>query len=170
VTGHTDIRVRPYKPIVTSEVPNLRGRCCSALYRYWLEKRRDAALPDWAAFAFMDLYRIAPFMFVLDVTDPDDAGRLYYRFMGTQLVAYRRLRRFPDLTGKYFSECDRAYDPAAMAAAYMDCARSGRPVLMTGEYRTENSFGLHERLLLPWTIGGKVLRLTGALDRFPGEE
>jgi hypothetical protein len=41
------------------------------------------------------------------------------------------------------------------------------PVLMQGQYQTDQSRGEHERIILPWSIGDKVGRLTNVLDRFP---
>ena len=56
---------------------------------------------------------------------------------------------------------------APMAAAYWTAYKEAVPVVMRGDYRTENAFGRHERLILPWMIDRKVARLTGCLDRFP---
>ena len=162
-----EMDLAPYKPLISHEIEALEGDSTVALYRYWQEKRAGDEAPDWADFKFIDLYRIAPVMFVMDVVDPDDVNKLRYRHMGTRIVEYRSLRLNPDLTGKTFGEGDRSYDTAPMAAAYWTAYKEAVPVVMRGDYRTENAFGRHERLILPWMIDGKVARLTGCLDRFP---
>ncbi|MAO54242.1 MAG: hypothetical protein CMM61_00905 [Rhodospirillaceae bacterium] len=162
-----EMDLAPYQPLISQEIEALEGDSTAALYRYWLAKKPGDAPPDWADFHFLDLYRIAPVMFVMDVDDPNDVNKLRYRHMGTRIVEYRSLRLNPDLTGKTFGEGDRSYDSRAMAEAYWTACIKAVPVVMRGDYRTENAFGRHERLLLPWMIDGKVARLTGCLDRFP---
>jgi len=169
LVAFTEMQLNPYQPLVTSDLDGLEGACASELYTYWLDKKAGAPMPDWSSFEFMDLYRIAHSMLVLDVVDRNDSGKLRYRFMGTTIVEYRRLRKIPDLTGKTFADGDRAYDPTAMAEAYQACVTTAQPVMMSGEYQTENSHGRHTRLILPWAIDGQVARLTCTLDRFPAE-
>ena len=166
MSGFTDVKLYPYRPTVTSDLEALEGDCSTSLYEYWLSKKTAGTAPDWSNFKLMDLYAIAPVMTVIDVVDKDDAGKLRYRFMGTRIVEYRRHRRNPDLTGKTFAEGERAYDPSAMADAYMASIKTATPVLMKGEYRTESAYGTHDRLILPWQIDGEIARLTTALDRF----
>jgi hypothetical protein len=89
----TDVSLNAYEPIITTNVRTLEGACSGPHYEYWLGKKGEAALPDWTGFEFMDFYRIAPSTFVLDVIDPNDAGKLRYRFMGAKIGEYRRLRK-----------------------------------------------------------------------------
>jgi hypothetical protein len=56
-----------------------------------------------------------------------------------------------------------------MVEAYLTCIQTATPVVMRDDYRTENAYGRHERLILPWAIDGQVARLSCALDRFPAE-
>ncbi|MBO6518621.1 MAG: PAS domain-containing protein [Rhodospirillales bacterium] len=157
----------PYRPEIITGVDDLKGEACSALYAYWLDKKGDQPAPDWSDFEFMDLYKIASVMAVMDVDPSFDAGKLHYRFIGTKIVDYRWHREIPDLTGRTFAEADRSYNPAAMVEAYTKCMTTGAPVVMRGQYQTDQSYGEHERIVLPWLIDGTVARLTNALDRFP---
>ena len=157
----------PYDPSIGHDLSKLEGVATLALYDYWREKKGEQPAPNWEGFQFMDLYKIAPVMAVLDVDPSHDAKKLRYRFFGTKVVEYRRFRKFPDLTGKTFEDADRTYNSTAMFDAYTACIRSTLPVVMKGEYQTDQSSGLHERVILPWLIDGKVARLTNALDRFP---
>lgn len=166
MTGFTSTTY-PYDPAVGHDLSKLEGAATGELYVYWLAKKGDQPVPQWVDFQFMDLYRIAPVMAVLDVDPSRDAGKLRYRFFGTKVVEYRRHRKYPDLTGKTFEEADRTYVATAMHDAYSACIRTARPVIMTGEYQTDQSWGFHERIILPWLIDGEVARLTNALDRFP---
>jgi hypothetical protein len=56
-----------------------------------------------------------------------------------------------------------------MVEAYLTCIQTATPVVKRDDYRTENAYGRHERLILPWAIDGQVARLSCALDRFPAE-
>ncbi|MCK5777748.1 MAG: hypothetical protein KAH11_03085 [Rhodospirillales bacterium] len=157
----------PYQPEIISGVDKLRGEAASALYAYWLDKKADQLAPDWSDFDFMILFRIAPVMVVLDVDPSFDAGKLFYRFMGTKIVEYRRHRDIPDLTGRTFAEADRSYNTATMNEAYTKCMTTATPVLMRGQYQTDVYYGEHERIVLPWLVDGTVAHLSVALDRFP---
>jgi hypothetical protein len=166
-TGFFDNSDYPYTPEILSELDDLKGAATVLLFEYWLAKKGSRRLPAWDDFEFMDLYKIAPLMAVLDVDGSGDANKLRYRFMGTQIVEYRKYRRYPDLTGRTFEQADRSYDPKAMHDAYTTCLKTEMPVLMRGQYQTDQSRGEHERIILPWSIGDKVARLTNVLDRFP---
>lgn len=157
----------PYDPSIGHNLSNLEGTATAALFDYWREKTGDLPAPNWDDFQFMELYKIAPLMAILDVDSSLDANKLRYRFFGTKVVEYRRNRAYPDLTGRTFEEADRTYNSTAMLDAYNACIRTSTPVVMKGEYQTDQSSGLHERVILPWLIDGKVARLTNALDRFP---
>lgn len=139
----------------------------TALHNYWRLKKGDSEIPAWSTFEFMDLYKIAPYMTVLDVHPSRDPGKLLYRFMGTEIVAFRRYRKIPDLTGHMFDEGERVYDPKSFRDALGAVSNDKVPVLMVGEYETEDSMGVHARLILPWTIDGDVQRLTTVLERRP---
>jgi hypothetical protein len=156
-----------YDPEITLELSDLNGPATSILFEYWLTKKGARNAPQWDDFEFMDLYMAAPVMAVMDVDPSLDARKLRYRFVGTKIVEYRRFRKYPDLTGKTFEDGDRSYDPKAMLEAYNACIRTAKPILMRGEYQTDQSMGTHERIILPWLIGENVARLTNALDRFP---
>lgn len=159
--------IYPYDPVIGHDLGNLQGASTSALFDYWKTKKGDRSVPDWADFEFMDIYKIAEVMAVLDVDPSFDANKLRYRYFGTKIVQYRRHRAYPDLTGKTFEQADRTYNSNALLDAYNGCIRTATPVVMKGEYQTDQSSGLHERVILPWLINGKVARLTNALDRFP---
>jgi len=167
IRATTHIRMNPYKPLVTSDLSAIQGKKAAQLYQYWVEKSADGATPQWSDFEFMDLYRIAPYMVALDVPTSTDRNELKYRFMGTEIVAFRSARKVPDLTGMVFGEGERVYDPQPMLDAYDASIKSGMPVVIYGEYQTDNSFGVHERLIAPWSIDGRVARLTTVLERHP---
>lgn len=166
MTGFTSTIYR-YDPSIGHDLSRLEGAATSVLFKYWTEKRRDRPVPDWEDFEFMDIYNIVEVMAVMDVDPSLDANKLRYRYFGTKIVAYRRHREYPDLTGRTFEQADRTYNSDAMLDAYNACIRTATPVVMRGEYQTDQSSGLHERVVLPWLINGKVARLTNALDRFP---
>ncbi len=166
----TRIRMNPYTPLVTSDTSAIKGKRAAQLYGYWRAKSPDGGTPLWSDFEFMDLYRIAPFMVVLDVPASPDRNDLKYRFMGTEIVAYRSARQVPDLTGMLFRNGERVYDPQPMLNAYDASIKSGMPVVMYGEYQTDNSSGVHERLIAPWLIDGAVARLTTVLERHPNSD
>lgn len=167
VGATTHLRLNPYTPLVTSDPSAIQGKKAAQLYEYWCAKSPSGGTPIWSDFYFMDLYRIAPFMVVMDVPKSKDRNDLKYRFMGTEIVNYRSARKVPDLTGMRFGEGERVYDPQAMLDAFDASIESGTPVVMIGEYQTENSFGVHERLITPWSIDGTVLRLATVLERHP---
>lgn len=163
----TRLRIAPYTPLVTSDLTEIRGERAVELHSYWLQKRVGARPPLWSNFEFMELYRIAPFMVVMDVPKSREPNELRYRFMGTEIVTYRSERKVPDLTGRTFGDGERVYDPQPMLDAFKSCMENAVPVVMIGEYQTENSYGAHERLVTPWVIDGQVARLITVLERMP---
>lgn len=165
----TNLRLAPFRALVTHDPQTIDGKLTSALFEYWSERKSDAPVPAWTSFQFMDLHKIAPYMTVLDVPPSNDPNKVVYRFMGTKIVEYRRQREIPDLTGRAFDEADRLYDPQPMVDAIAAAIADGLPVLMIGEYETADTIGTHARLILPWTIDGTVQRLTTVLERMPQE-
>ena len=108
-------------------------------------------------------------MSLFDVV-PGDPINLRYRYFGTELTGYRRIRNLADPTGKLFDEADRAYDPRPMLDGYTKSIEVLAPVLMLGRYETERSIGVHERLVTPWRDNGsEINRLAVVVDRFPAD-
>lgn len=163
----TTLRLTPFKSLSSDDTAEIAGPMCRELFDYWTEKKGVAAVPAWSSFEFMDLYRLAPLMTVLDVPASNDPNKVRYRFMGTKIVEYRRQRQNPDLTGFTFEEGDRLYDPQPMLDAMRSCIEKQTPALMMGEYETMDAMGAHARLMLPWEIDGRVQRLTMLLERLP---
>tara|TARA_R110000772_G_scaffold49123_7_gene112926 strand:- start:18233 stop:18592 length:360 start_codon:yes stop_codon:yes gene_type:complete len=119
----------------------------------------------------MDVYRLAPSLLLLDVVRDDD-GRLRhkYRYVGTRIVEYRRLRGLGDHTGMFVDAAPRYYSGAQLRDSYDLCTEQAVPMLTTGIWQGSGAAGGFERLVLPlFGDDGAVSRLAACVDRFEVE-
>jgi len=147
----------------------MKGETSLELYRYWEGLRKGRDMPACDDFAMMDIYKIAPYLIMLDVVRGGDGSiRHLYRYVGTKIVEYRRKRGMtaPDHTGQFVDEASRYYSPESIANSYAQCTEEGTPLLAYGTFKTDVKVDLHERLSLPLGDGkGSVQRLAVCVYR-----
>jgi hypothetical protein len=162
---------RPYNPVLTVDLSTISGEACIELLAYWQAQRGAEPFALWSNFELMDLWRIAPYLIIVDVEQTNGDLRYLYRYMGTKIVEFRRHRNYPDPTGLYFDQADRYYDPAPILEAYERCFEERVPVFMYGHYETEVAKGIHERLIVPLSDRGDAVdKFAVILDRMPPNE
>ncbi len=149
----------------------MRGCISGALHAYWRSLDNGAGTPRARDFLPMDVYRLAPSLLLLDVVRDDD-GRLRhkYRYVGTRIVEYRRLRGLGDHTGMFVDAAPRYYSGAQLRDSYDLCTEQAVPMLTTGIWQGSGAAGGFERLVLPlFGDDGAVSRLAACVDRFEVE-
>jgi len=147
----------------------MSGETCLELYRYWVGLCDGRDMPTCDEFSLMDVYKIAPYLIVLDVVPGEDRSiRHLYRFVGTKVVEYRRKRGMidADYTGQFVDEASRHYVPDSIVDSYVQCTKDATPLLTYGMFMTDTKVDLHERLALPLGDGkGAVQKLAVCVYR-----
>lgn len=165
---------RRYDVIPETTAPDLTpmaGRTSRALHAYWRDLAEGVGMPRAGDFSPMDIYRLAPSLLLLDVMrDADGRLRHRYRYVGTRIVEYRRLRGLGDHTGTFADAAPRYYSGAQLIESYMMCTKQAVPMLTMGIWQGSGVSGRFERLVLPlFDDDGAVSRLAACVDRFGDE-
>jgi hypothetical protein len=161
----------PYTPVISRDVHSAKGERTRPLLTYWETLCGEGTLPGWQNFNLMDLYKIAPYLAVLDVEGADSAPKYRYRYVGSYLVRTREGLENADPTGKIFDEIPRAYDFTPILETFTSCISEKVPFLISGSFLTYRQFGYGERLIVPLTNDGKKIdKLVTCLDRLKEED
>ena len=128
------------------------------LLAYWKNRRPPDRLPARADIDPLDIPRLLPFLFLVDVERIAEIGsyRFRYRLVGTEIVA----RDGADITGRYADTMpDRGFY-ASLIADYTRCAEEGRPLAARRHYYDENGkLWTFQRILLPLSDDGKIVNM-----------
>lgn len=93
------------------------------VYRYWLGKKGDRALPLRADIEPTEIPHLLPKLFLVEVLQPGPPMRLRMRLAGT---AFRRFFGF-DPTGREMSEDDPRLDRAQFCSEWREVLQQRRP-------------------------------------------
>lgn len=96
------------------------------LYRYWLTKRGARSMPARDDIDPADIPALVPYLTIVDKVD----GRLRYRLVGTAAAKQRGC----DLTGRLVGSYPE--DATELPSAYENVFATGRPLFVTGEYKS----------------------------------
>ena len=130
------------------------------LLSYWRSLIAEPDIPDRADFDPIEVSKLLPFLFMLDV---EPCGRLKIRLMGTELAQ----RLGADGTGKYVDELisgaylDRMNEMFALAISQR------QPVHSASRYQVPDREHIFvERLLLPLTNGSDAVDIILSIQSF----
>ncbi len=96
------------------------------LYDYWCSKMSGAARPKWGDLDLMDIYDVAPFVYVKDPTP--DGRDFFYRYWGTGLVN----RLGYEISGKLASDYYHGERLEMTTVSHMNVLNAGEPLLSSG--------------------------------------
>ncbi len=94
------------------------------LYSYW-DELPFAPMPSWTDVNLMDVYEIAPLIFVADVIRSGSAPKFVYRFVGTKIVELFQY----DATGMSVEDAFEDERRALILEAYSFVVNSNSPQL-----------------------------------------
>lgn len=161
----------PYSPDISEDVHSAKGERTRPLLAYWESLCAPGGLPTWDGFDLMELFRIAPYVAVLDVEGPEDEPKFRYRYIGTYLVQSRRGLKHSDPTGQLLDDVPRAYDYTPVLRTYAACVAKKTPFLVSGDFTTYLQYGYSERMIVPLSSNGvSVDKLVTCLDRLKEED
>jgi hypothetical protein len=118
------------------------------LYRYWVSKCGNCAMPARRDINPADICVLLPYLTIIDKVD----GRLHYRLIGSVAAKHRGR----DLTGRFVGCYDTPPEGAEkIRAAYESVFAAGRPAFVMGEYRSRwGNFHNMSQLVLPLSDDG----------------
>jgi len=151
------------------KLPSRLPNDLQSLLHYWQNRQTQLGhLPSWADVNLMDLYAIAPRIFVADRTEKRSGSIRYrWRYWGTKLTTFVGA----DLTGKYL---DDTHDSAANEAAfghYEWVLQTRRPHYFNNHVSVIGARTPHwsyERLIVP--LEGKTVRSGHILGVYVSED
>lgn len=133
-------------------------------YHYWRTRRGDGLLPGRQHIDPVDIPKVLPWMFLVDVVDGTGSGpRFRTRLVGTGIV--RRAGR--DATGLWFEE---AYSGEYLRSAidtYRDIVRNGVPHLSSRIFPTGDGTAVsYDRMILPLARDGETVDILAGVFVF----
>ncbi len=137
--------------VLTIETETFKTDTTNRLYDYWRGKCGDRERPHLADIELMDLYDIAPFMFIRDVID--DGKDLMCRFWGTEMTNAFKM----DCSGKPISKSFTAYGSKNAIEIYLAVLESKLPTRLIGDlgYVDRADFISFEAIML--SLDGKEM-------------
>lgn len=119
------------------------------VYRYWQSKAAGGRLPARAAINPLDVPKLLPFLFLVDVER--DPQRFRFRLVGTQICAWAGR----DLTGFYTDEQRYGDHGAETTQEYGEVARRRQAMYREQKARRpERDFMFYQKLVLPMSSDG----------------
>ncbi len=133
-----------------SEFPHTLHPDLQLVLDYWSDlKTTLARLPALDEIDLMDLWEVAPKLFIADFEESaDQRSRFRWRYWGTGLVEYSGA----ELTGKYFDQTHTEEAVVEAGAVYRWVLESGEPHYWRQGVRTidvDKTFLSYERIVLP---------------------
>ena len=143
------------------KLPNDRmSILCRSLYAYWNTIRGDRPMPTRNDFEPLDVPRLLPYVFLLDVqARPLD---FHYRIVGEHIARFSS----QNLMGQWASQLDRHRDPSPVWALLRHTVRDRAPRMIHFSYRGDDiSVSRLPVLSLPLSDdGGAVNKIVGLVD------
>lgn len=144
---------------VVDPEPFLLAPSLQPLLAYWKSRSGDERLPARADIDPLDIPRLLPFLYLVDV-EPQGGGatpyRFRYRLVGTGIVE----RNGGDPTGHYLEEFENRPFHATILEDYARCASEKRPVAAARRFM--DAAGRHwpyQRLVLPLSDNGQDVNM-----------
>ncbi len=136
------------------------------VYAYWRSKIADGRLPARAAIDPLDIPRLLPFLFLVDVER--DPQRFRFRLIGTQICTWAGR----DLTGIYTDEERYGARGPEISREYGAIVRRRQAMYREQKAkRPERDFMFYQKIILPMSSGGRhvdmLLCATDALAPTP---
>ncbi len=146
-------RQRRIERTVTPEHPYLVD-----FLEYWRAKCGDRAMPARADIDPLDIPRILPYVYLVDVLD--DPPDFAYRLLGTDVVANTKI----DYTGRKLSELEAEGTQGRLAEIYRRVRDAGLPSVDRIRYESRSgNVKIYENVLAPVSEDGRrVSMLFGA--------
>lgn len=130
-------------------------------YALWSSKRGARAMPSRADYDPIEMPELLPFMFLVDVKQPD--GRQRMRLVGTKIVEMYG----SDYTGLYLDMIDFGTVREKVLEEYGTAASEARPVFSDHPFRNKNDVQHHiERAIFPLSNDGESVNMLMAVLDF----
>lgn len=135
-------------------VHEIRSGRLRQVYGYWQSKMIDGRLPSRAEIDPLEIPKLLPFLFLVDVAR--DPLRFRFRLVGTQICAWGGR----DPTGLYTDDASFGAQGAEITRQYAEVVERGRPV-----YREQRgaqparSFMFYEKVILPLSSDGESVEV-----------
>lgn len=136
------------------------GALCRALHAYWNDIRGDRNMPSRADFEPLDIRRLLPYVFLVDVKDePLD---FFYRIIGETIIQFSR----HNVMGKWASGIDHHRRPSKIWTVLQETTLTGKPQHVDVPYLgPEISTTRVPVICLPFSEDGeKVNKIVGLAD------
>ena len=120
------------------------------IYGYWRSKIADGRLPARAAINPLDIPKLLPFVFLVDVER--DPQRFRFRLIGTQICAWAGR----DTTGMYTDEERYGERGPSITREYGEVVARRQPIYREQKARIpERDFMFYQKLILPLSCDGE---------------